>query len=88
MRADVPASDCSKKPSWVAHRFSKVVLSLLPGDGLLFFVCGGVEYSPSIGTMDQVPVLLENREGERFYRITPNPVLEKKEISRGCAVLD
>lgn len=58
------------------------------GDEDVFFVCGGVEYSPSIGTMDQVPVLLENREGQRFYRITPHPVLEKKEISRGCVVLD
>ncbi|MEM8736270.1 MAG: hypothetical protein AAGG44_18720, partial [Planctomycetota bacterium] len=54
----------------------------------VFFVCGGVEYAPSIGTMDQEPILLENVVAKRFARMIPNPRFHEKEIARGCATLD
>lgn len=58
------------------------------GDEDVFVVCGGVEYEPSINEMDQPPILLNNVNAERYYRITPNPYFETKEVGRGAIQLD
>lgn len=58
------------------------------GDEDVFVTCGGVEYEPSIHDMDQPPVLLNNVDSKRYYRIKPDPYFDQKEVGRGAIQLD
>ncbi|RMF42470.1 MAG: CRTAC1 family protein [Planctomycetota bacterium] len=59
------------------------------GDEDLLVACGHVHYRPDRGTMPQLPMLLENVDGQTLRRVSiDDPFFQQPRVGRGLATAD